>query len=64
MKVKTEENLKELEAELEERVFVLIERLMDTPFFMFKARVKLKGQIENTKSIIKLVRMYVKAQSL
>lgn len=58
MEVKPQEALMELQAELDDRLFDLIETLTLTPFFMLKARWQLKARIETIKSTMKLVRIY------
>lgn len=46
--------------ELEERRFIICQRICDTPFFCFKALWQLKSQNRQLREIIKLAKMYEK----
>ena len=50
--------MEELLKELKEREHVLLQQLIDTPFWFFIKIIKLESKIKNLTSIIKLINDY------
>lgn len=52
--------MEEFIEELEERRFIICQRMCDTPFFFIKTLWQLKSQNSQLREIIKLAKMYEK----